>query len=210
MTRSVLWAALTGSAMLMSGCSLVDAMHTASVYDSMSAANVLYGPPTDAAALGLRTGQATYTGLGTVTASNGQTVTAYLGDATVNVDFDTARLSGDISMYSAKGGLDAGTDPQAFFDQVQADPTNFLLSMSSSSGHVALTGGSVADGSFVVTATSGDLKAGGTTAVVTGGTVTGEFTGADGNGLRSTGSAVTGTINGAAADQIAVYFAAAE
>ncbi len=188
----------------------MDAMHTAAVYDRLSVANVIDGPVTDPAAVALRTGQATYTGLGTVTASDGTVATAFLGDATFNVDFDSDSVSGNIAMYSATGGMDPDTDPQAFFDQVEADPETFLLSMDSAAGTVNLSGGSIVGAGFTLDASSAPLTTNGTTVVVSGGTVTGEFTGADANGVRSTGSTVTGTVDGAPATDMAVYFAGAE
>jgi hypothetical protein len=93
---------------------------------------------------------------------------------------------------------------------VQKDPEGFLLSMGSASGTVTLSNGSVSGTGFTADATSGGLIYGGTTVVVTGGTVGAEFTGANADGIRSTDSAVTGTVNGATADQIELYFAAAE
>lgn len=199
-----------GALTLVSGCGLENAIHTAEVYNDLSEAKVINGPPADAAAIALRSGTATYAGLGTVTASNGSAATAYLGDASLQVDFSSGTVEGQIAMYSGKGGLDPDTDPEAFFDDVKADPESFLLSMDSASGTVALTDGSFVDSGFVASASSGDLLYGSTTVVVTGGTVTGEFTGADVNGVRSTASDVTGTVNGSEAADIAVYFAAAE
>ena len=195
---------------LLTGCGLQDALHTADVYNALNAAQVLTGPASDAAEIELRRGEATYTGLGTVTASNGSSVTAFLGDASIRVDFTAGTVDGQIAMYSGKGGLDPNTDPQAFFDQVEADPATFLLSMGSASGTVALTDGSFVGVGFVASASSGDLVYDGTTVVVTGGTVTGEFTGVDVNGVRSTATDVTGTVNGTGASGIAVYFAGAE
>jgi hypothetical protein len=195
---------------LFSGCGLENAIHTAEVYDDLNAADVLSGPAADLAAIEMRSGEATYVGLGTVTASNGTTATAFLGDASIRVDFDARTVSGEIAMYSGKGGLDASTDPEAFFDQIEADPTDFLLSMGAASGTVTLSDGSFVDEGFAASATSGDLIYDSTTVVVTGGTVTGEFTGAEANGVRSTETDVTGTLNGTEAADIAVYFAGAE
>jgi hypothetical protein len=195
---------------LLSGCSLVDALHTAQAYDRLNAAGVIDGPAATTDAVALRTGQATYTGLGTVTASDGTAATAYLGDATFTVDFDTDRISGKIAMYRGKAGLDPTTDPEAFFNEVEADPEGFLLSMSEASGTVTLSNGSISGAGFTADASSGNLTTAGTTTVVSGGSVTGEFTGATANGLRSTDSTVTGTVNGAEASGLEIYFAAAE
>jgi hypothetical protein len=195
---------------LLSGCSLVDAMHTASVYSDLDAKHVLTGAPADATSVALRTGQATFVGLGTVTASNGTSATAYLGDATVRVDFTGGTLTGGIDMYSAKTGLDPSIDPQTFLDQAKADPTGFLLSAGSASGHVSLTDGTISGAGFVAATSSGDLVTAGSTVVITGGMVAGEFTGPNADGLRGGGTTVAGTMNGATADQIAVSFAAAE
>ena len=210
MLKSFVLGGSLAAATLLSGCGLENAIHTAQVYDDLGAANVLSGPASDLAAIQLRSGEATYTGLGTVTASDGTTATAFLGDASIRVDFSSGTVSGQIAMYSGKGGLDASTDPQAFFDQVKADPASFLLSMDPASGTVALTDGSFVGEGFAASVSSGDLTFGGTTVVVTGGTVTGEFTGPDVNGVRSTATDVTGTLNGTAASNIAVYFAGAD
>lgn len=188
----------------------MDALHTAQAFDRLNAAGAIDGPTATTDAVALRTGQATYVGLGTVTASDGTVATAYLGDATFNVNFDTDQISGKIAMYRGKGGLDPTTDPEAFFNEVEADPEGFLLSMSEASGTVNLTGGAIAGAGFTASASSGNLTTAGTTTVVTGGTVTGEFTGATANGLRSTDSAVTGTVNGTAASGLDIYFAGAE
>ena len=198
------------AASLLAGCSAIDALHTATVYDDLNSAGVISGPAASIDQVALRRGTASYTGLGVVTASDGSAATAYLGDATIRVDFNSATVSGDITMYRAKGGLDPTTDPQAFFDMVQSDPTNFLLSMDAASGTATLSNGSVAGAGFTATTSSGNLISGSTTVVVTGGTVTGEFTGSGANGVRSSVSSVTGTVNGAAADQIGLYVAAAE
>lgn len=195
---------------LLSGCSLMDALHTAQVYDDLNAKQVIDGPASTPEQVALRTGSATYVGLGTVVASNGTVATAYLGDATMNVNFDTDQISGEIAMYSGKGGLDPTTDSEAFFNQVEADPEGFLLSMGDASGTVSLTNGAISGAGFTADASSGGLSSGGTTTVVTGGTVTGEFTGSTANGVRSTDSNVTGTVNGNAAAGIDIYFAAAE
>ena len=206
--RTLIAGLATGS--LLSGCAAVDALHTATVYDDLNNAGVVTGPAADPAAVAVRTGSAGYTGLGVVAVSDGTTATAFLGDAKINVDFDTADVNGTIVMYRAKGGLSANTDPQSFFNQVEADPTNFLLSMDSSFGTVTLSNGSVAGAGFTAEASSGNLTGGGTTAVITGGTVDAEFTGSTANGVRSTVSSVTGTVNDAAAQEIGLYFAAAE
>ena len=198
------------SAALLAACSAIDAVHTATVFNDLNSAGVISGPATSPDQIALRTGTASYTGLGVVTASDGSAATAYLGDATIRVDFNSATVSVDTTMYRAKGGLDPTTDPQAFFDMVQSDPTNFLLSMDAASGTATLSNGSVAGAGFTATTSSGNLISGSTTVVVTGGTVTGEFTGSGANGVRSSVSSVTGTVNGAAADQIGLYFAAAE
>ena len=198
------------AASLLAGCSAIDALHTATVYDDLNSAGVISGPAASIDQVALRSGTATYTGLGVVTASDGTAATAYLGDATIRVDFSSATVSGDIAMYRAKGGLDPTTDPQAFFDAVQSDPEGFLLSMGAASGTATLSNGSVAGAGFTATPSSGNLTYDGTTVTVTGGTVTGEFTGTGANGVRSLDSSVTGTVNGAAADQIGLYFAAAE
>ena len=195
---------------LLAGCGLENAIHTAEVYDDLNAANVLNGPASDLAAIELRSGEATYTGLGTVTASDGTTATAYLGDASIRVDYSAGTVDGQIAMYSGKGGLNANTDPEAFFNQVKADPADFLLSMGSASGTLVLSDGSFVGEGFTANATSGDLVYGSATVVVTGGTVTGEFTGPGVNGVRSTATDVTGTLNGTEADNIAVFFAGAE
>jgi len=198
------------AASLLAGCSAIDALHTANVYDDLNNAGVISGPAASVDQVALRSGTASYTGLGVVTASDGTAATAYLGDATIRVDFSSATVSGDIAMYRAKGGLDPATDPQAFFDAVQSDPDGFLLSMGDASGTATLSNGSVAGAGFTATASSGNLDYGGTTVVVTGGIVTGEFTGSSANGVRSLESSVTGTVNGTATDQIGLYFAAAE
>jgi hypothetical protein len=195
---------------LLSGCAAIDALHTADVYDQLNAADVISGPVADPEAVALRTGTASYTGLGVLAASDGTAATAYLGDATIQINFDAASVTGGISMYRAKGGLDPATDPEAFFDQVEADPDGFLLSMDAAAGSVTLSNGVVVDAGFTADVTSGDLTVNSTTVVVTGGTVGAEFTGATANGVRSTTSDVTGTVNGTAATQIELYFAASE
>lgn len=197
------------AASALSGCSALDAMHTANVATALSEAGVIDGPAAGADVVALRTGTASYTGLGVVAASDGTFATAYLGDVTMLVDFDSAAVSGSIDMYRGKGGLDPATDPEAFFDMVNADPTGFLLSMNEASGAVQLTDGTISGGGITVNASSGALTYGGTTTVVTGGTVGGEFTGSTANGIRSTSSDVTGTVNGSAGS-VEIYFGAAE
>lgn len=195
-------------AIALSGCSALDAMHTASVATSLDDQGVLDGPAADPRTVALRTGTASYTGLGILGVSDGVSGTAYLGDAAILVDFDTASLNGTISMYRGMGGMDPSADPEQVYTEVEADPAGFLLAMNPASGTVSLSG-TVSGGTFTADATSTALLYGGTTAQVTGGSVGGEFTGTAADGLRTTTSDVTGTLNGAPADAIELYFAGA-
>ncbi len=202
---------VVAAASLLSGCSkYANALHTATVYDHIKDGDVIHGPTTDPTAVDMRTGKATYTGLGAVAASDGTNGTLFLGDTTMVINFDTNKVSGQIDMYSAKDGFDPNVSADTYLSQIKADPKSFILSMGATTGTVTFTNGFVAGGNFTVDATSGALMYNGATVLVNGGTVTGEFTGDTANGIRSTTSDLIGTINGMTADQLLIYFAGAE